>query len=88
MGPHQDKLRQPFTPSELGRNTVSRRYQTGSLSLEKRKQGPSVWVYRWREEDINGERVRRKIQVGKVEEYPTEYAAMAAADPLLLTIDT
>jgi integrase len=88
MGSFQDKLRQPFTPSELGRNTLSRRYQTGSLSLEKRKQGPSVWVYRWREEDIDGQRVRRKLQVGTVEEYPTEYAAMAAADPLRLTINT
>jgi hypothetical protein len=87
-GPHPDKLRQPFTPSELGRNTVSRRYQTVSLSLEKRKEGPSVWVYRWREEYINVQRVRRKVQLGTVEEYPTKYAAMADADPLRLTINT
>ena len=67
---------------------MSRRYQIGSLSLERRKQGPSVWVYRWREPDINGQRVRRKLQVGTLEEYPNESAAMAAADPLRLTINT
>ena len=67
---------------------MSRRYQIGSLALEGRKQGPSVWVYRWREPDISGRRVRRKLQIGTLEEYPNESAAMAAADPHRLTINT
>src|SRR5262249_1607265 len=29
------------------------RYQEGSLTSEKRKRGPAVWVYRWWEKDIN-----------------------------------
>ncbi len=30
------------------------RYQRGSVEREEQKKGPSVWVYRWWEEDING----------------------------------
>lgn len=56
--------------------------------FEGRKHGPSVWVYRWREPDINGKCVRRKLHIGTEEEYPTESSAMAAADPLRLTINT
>ena len=40
------------------------------------------------EPDINGKRVRRKVQVGTLEKYPKESAAMAAADSLRLTINT
>lgn len=63
------------------------RYQHGSLSLEERKRGPAVWVYRWWEKNINGKPVRRKLQVGSAEEYATESAAEAAADALRLTIN-
>jgi hypothetical protein len=48
------------------------RYQQGSLNLEERKKGPGVWVYRWWEKDIDGEPVRRKLQIGDAIEYPTE----------------
>jgi|GEM_PF-293247 len=63
------------------------RYQQGSLNLEARKKGPAVWVYRWREKDIDGKSVRRKLQIGDAKEYPTESAAQAAADALRLTIN-
>ena len=63
------------------------RYQQGSLSLEERKKGPGVWVYRWREKDIDGKPVRRKVQIGSQEEYASESTAQAAADALRLTIN-
>ena len=63
------------------------RYQQGSLVLEERKRGSAVWVYRWWEKDINGKPVRRKLQIGSLEQYPTESVAQAAADALRLTIN-
>ena len=62
-------------------------YQQGSLKLEERKRGPAVWVYRWWEKDTNGHTVRRKAQVGSLEEYPNESAAQAATDALRLTVN-
>src|SRR5882724_1591822 len=63
------------------------RYQEGSLKLEERKRGPAVWVYRWWEKDINGKAVRRKEQLGTLEEYPNESKAQAATDALRLTVN-
>lgn len=62
-------------------------YQQGSLNLEERKRGPAVWVYRWWEKDASGKTVRRKMQVGSLEEYPNESAAQAATDALRLTVN-
>src|SRR5215831_12405642 len=63
------------------------RYQEGSLSLEPRKRGPAVWVYRWWQKSTEGKPVRRKAQLGNLEEFPTESRAQAAADSLRLTIN-
>ena len=63
------------------------RYQQGSLTLEERKRGPAVWVYRWWERDINGKPIRRKPQVLGLEKYPNESAAQSAADALRLTVN-
>lgn len=63
------------------------RYQQGSLIIEERKRGPSVWVYRWWEKDINGKPIRRKLQIGSSVQYPTESVAQAGADALRLTIN-
>jgi integrase len=63
------------------------RYQEGSLALEARKRGPAVWVYRWWEKDTEGKPVRRKAQLGNLEEYPNESRAQSAADALRLTIN-
>ena len=57
------------------------RYQSGSLTKEKRKAGPAVWIFRWRENTPDG-RVNRKVVVGTVEEFPTKTAARKAAEPL------
>lgn len=63
------------------------RYQAGSLRLEERKRGPAVWVYRWWEKDTEGKPIRRKAQLGNLDEYPNESRAQAAADALRLTIN-
>src|SRR5216683_4157671 len=64
------------------------RYQQGTLDRVKRKEGPDCWIFRWREIDDNGKRVRRNKVVGTVEEYPTETKALIAAEALRLTINT
>lgn len=63
------------------------RYQQGMLSRVKRKRGPDSWIFRWREEDANGKRVRRKVVVGTVKQYPTEASALKAAESLRITIN-
>ena len=63
------------------------RYQRGSLSLIKRKDGVRAWKYRWREIQADGTRPRRATIVGTLEEYPTESDAQAAADGLRLNIN-
>ncbi|MCU1286295.1 MAG: Site-specific recombinase XerD [Acidobacteriales bacterium] len=51
------------------------RYQQGCLYREKRRTGPDVWVFRWRESNADGVRRLRKITVGTVKEYPNQSAA-------------
>lgn len=63
------------------------RYQSGSLTIEKRKTGPAVWVYRWREAVSNGRSTHRKMLVGTREQYPTQRAAMRAVEGLRLDIN-
>jgi integrase len=62
-------------------------YQRGSLRRIRRKDGTTVWVYPWRETQIDSTRKRRAIIVGAVEDYPTESLAQAAVDSLRLTIN-
>ena len=45
-----------------------KRYQSGSLKIERRKSGPDVWIFRWRNEAIDGETIRRKVVLGTVKE--------------------
>jgi integrase len=47
------------------------RYQQGSLTIERRKSGSSLWVYRWRETGQNGQATRRKQIVGLKSEFPS-----------------
>jgi integrase len=63
------------------------RYQQGMVYRVKRKQGPDCWIFRWREEDVTGKRVRRKVTLGTVKEYPTEASALKAAESLRITIN-
>ena len=63
------------------------RYQQGMVYRVKRKQGPDCWIFRWREEDATGKRVRRKATLGTVRQYPTEASALKAAEALRITIN-
>jgi integrase len=64
-----------------------KRYQQGSLTIEKRKSGPAVWVYRWREIDTNGEQINRKIVVGNKAKFPNKTTAQNAIEGLKLEIN-
>lgn len=54
------------------------RYQYGSLETKERKKGKEVWEFRYYETDGRGERQRRAIIVGSLEDYPSESAARKA----------
>jgi hypothetical protein len=62
-------------------------YQRGSLRTIRRKDGSTVWEYRWRETQIDGTRRRRVTIVGTLEDYPNESLAQTAVDALRLTIN-
>jgi integrase len=55
------------------------RYQFGSIYLEERKRGPSVWVFRYSE---NG--VRKKVRIGTARQCRTRAEATKAAEGLRL----
>jgi integrase len=63
------------------------RYQQGSLTTEKRSNGPAVWIFRWREAGVNGKRIKRKRIVGSVKEYPTETSARKALDAFKMDVN-
>jgi len=60
------------------------RYQHGNLQLQKRNNGPDVWVYRWREYKPCGTVSRRGERIGTIEEYPTKAGALKACGYLQL----
>ena len=62
-------------------------YQSGTLYLEPRKNGPDVWVYRWREADGQGKRKLRKEIIGSVRELRTKSDAQTVAEALRLRVN-
>lgn len=54
------------------------RSQKGSLCLSVNGSGTQVWIFRWWETSTDGRRVRRKRQVGTLDQYKTEEAAEKA----------
>ncbi len=70
---------------KLRRNQLFKRtrYHGGCLTRERRKTGPAVWIFRWRD----AEKVQRKLLVGTVEEYRTKAAALKAVEHLRVTIN-
>ncbi len=54
------------------------RRQKGSLCISANGSGTQVWIFRWWETLTDGRRVRRKRQVGTLDQYPTETAAEKA----------
>ena len=61
---------------------MSRRYQNGCLYREKRKGGPDVWVFRYRDGQSN-----RKEIIGTVEQFANRKAAMKACELLCANIN-
>lgn len=61
---------------------MSRRYQVGCLYRERRKAGPDVWVFRYRDGQRN-----RKEMIGTVEQYATKKTAMQACEGLRANIN-
>ena len=59
-----------------------RKYQQGCLYREKRKAGPDIWAFRYRDGQSN-----RKDRIGTVEEFPTKSAAMKACELLRANIN-
>lgn len=62
------------------------KYQHGSVVREARKNGPDVWVLRWRDSQPDGKVVRRKQIIGTVKEY-SESSAWKACERTRLTIN-
>ena len=67
---------------------MTTRYQHGNLQRDKRRNGPDVWIYRWREYGPAGKVSRRGEMVGTVEEYPTKAKALKACEHLQLTANS
>jgi|SRR6516225_6546906 hypothetical protein len=42
--------------------------QDGSVTVERRKRGPAVWCFRWREAGPDGRRIHRRIALGTADE--------------------
>jgi integrase len=42
--------------------------QDGSVTVERRKRGPDVWSFRWREAGPDGRRVHRRIVLGSADD--------------------
>jgi hypothetical protein len=61
---------------------MSRRFSRGCLYREKRKAGPDVWVFRYRDGESN-----KKQQVGSVADFAIKSAAMKACEALLADIN-
>jgi integrase len=63
------------------------RVQFGWLDLKKRRNGPEVWVLRYRETLADGSKRVPSLIVGSIEKYPTESRARTASMSLLLSIN-
>lgn len=64
------------------------RYQHGNLQLDKRRNGPDVWVYRWREYGAAGKVNRRGEMIGTIDQYTTKAEALRACEHLQLTANS
>ena len=63
------------------------RYQHGSLLKQRRADGCTEWILRYRVTLPDGRRVQRHAVVGSTEQYKTESQANKAANQLRLTIN-
>jgi integrase len=56
--------------------------------MVSRKEGPTVWQFRWSENGLCGVRVQRKRVIGTIDRYPNETAARSAIAVLLAEINS
>ncbi len=66
---------------------MRKRHQRGYLRCVKRKNGPAVWEFLWREVGPNGRLIRRKTVVGTIEQYPTQHEASDAINGLRVSVN-
>ena len=52
--------------------------QDGSVTVERRKQGPDVWCFRWREGGPDGRKIHRRIVLGTADDLKTIASARRA----------
>ena len=64
----------------------AQRYQRGSLTVQKRKSQPDMWVYRYYE-DVGGKRTYRKLAIGTVTQFPKRKDAEKAVAQLRVDIN-
>jgi len=50
---------------------MAQRYQNGHLRCAKRKRGPDVWEFLWRDREVDGKRRQRTLIVGTLQEFRT-----------------
>src|ERR1700740_3410047 len=52
--------------------------QDGSVTVERRKRGPDVWCFRWREGGPDGRKIHRRIVLGTANDLKTIASARKA----------
>ena len=52
--------------------------QDGSVTVERRKKGPDVWCFRWRENGPDGRKIHRRIVLGTADDLKTIASARKA----------
>jgi integrase len=62
-------------------------YQNGWLERRPRKNGPDIWVYRWRELTPEGGVVQRSVSIATTEQCPTKAQAKKAAEHRRLAVN-
>lgn len=66
---------------------MSTRHQRGYLRCVKRKKGPAMWEFLWREVGPSGKLIRRTTVIGSIEQYPTQQEASDAINGLRVSIN-
>ena len=61
--------------------------QKCSLIRKNRKRGPDVWLLRWSDKSVSGNRIYRKRAIGTIEEYPDSESARRAVASLITRIN-
>lgn len=64
------------------------RYQNGCVILSRNGSGERVWLFRWYETQVDGERIRKKKKIGTLDQYRNKAAAEKAATGFRLAINS